>query len=71
MGKKSKKGKKKAKKALSPEEYKKEIVSTMMVKCEMTEEEVLQAFDEFYEKNKEGKIGKDEFIGSRKVGFIF
>ena len=67
MVKKGKKGKKKGKKALSPEEAKKELVATLMVKCEMTEEDILQAYDEFFEKNKKGIIGKEEFIQSRKV----
>ena len=67
MAKKGKKGKKKAKRSLSPEEQKEELVSALVAKCEMTEEEVLQAYDEFYEKNKKGFIGRDEFVSSRKV----
>ena len=69
MAKKGKKGKKKVKKSLSPEEQKKELVSALVAKCEMTEEEVLKAYDEFHEKNKKGVIGKEEFVRSRKVVF--
>ena len=69
MKKKGKKGKKKGKKIpkLSPEEVKQKLVSALMAKCEMTEDQVLREYDEFYEKNKKGVIGKEEFLNSRKV----
>ena len=70
MAKKGKKGNKKVKKSLSPEEQKKELVSALVAKCEMTEEEVLKAYDEFHEKNKKGVIGKEEFVSSRKVTIL-
>ena len=69
MKKKGKKGKKKGKKIpkLSPEEVKQKLVSALMAKCEMTEDQVLREYDEFYEKNKKGVIGKEEFLSSRRV----
>ena len=71
MAKKAKQGKKKMKKSLSPKEQKTELVYALVVKCAITEEEVLQAYDEFYEKNKKGVIGKDEFVSSKKVTSLF
>ena len=65
MAKKGKKMKKKGKK--TPEEQKKELVSTLMAKCDMTEENVLEAYDEFYKLHEKGVISKDEFVDSRKV----
>ena len=69
MAKKGKTGKKKGKKTrpMDPEEEKKELVSALMTKCNMTEEEVLEAYDGFHEQNKKGVISKEEFIHSRKV----
>ena len=65
----AKKGKKKGKKTrpMDPEEEKKELVRALMAKCNMTEEEVLEAYDGFHEQNKKGVISKEEFIHSRKV----
>ena len=49
---------------LDPIEEKKQLVAALMVKCDKTEEEVLEAYDEFYLKHEDGFIGKDEFTNS-------
>ena len=43
---------------LDPIEEKKQLVAALMVKCDKTEEEVLEAYDEFYLKHEDGFIGK-------------
>ena len=71
MAKKGKKIKKKGKKSsgnvLSPEEEKKEVVSVLMTKCDMAEEEVLEAYDEFHNQHEKGVISKEEFVKTRRV----
>ena len=69
MAKKGKKMKKKVKKVsvLSPEDQKKQLITTMMAKCDMTEEEVLEAHDKFHKQHEQGVILKKEFVHSRKV----
>ena len=58
-GKKGKKGKKKVDKTLTgdaAEAAKKELVTSLMSKCNMSEEQVLAAYDAFYEKYPSGEI---------------
>ena len=69
MVRKTKKGKKKAKK-LSPEEEKEALVETLMVKCNMSKDEILKLYDDFYEENPEGVISRDKYVASMKVLFI-
>ena len=60
--KKGKKGKKKADKNLSgdaAEEAKKELISSLMAKCNMSEEQVLAAYDAFYQKYPSGEITQE------------
>ena len=69
MVRKTKKGKKKAKK-LTPEEEKEALVETLMVKCNMSKDEILKLYDDFYEENPEGVISRDKYVASMKVLFI-
>ena len=46
---------------VDPEEEKKAIVESLMVKCGKTEEEVVKAFDEFHLKHESGQISKKEY----------
>lgn len=58
-GKKGKKGKKKVDKNLTgdaAEAAKKELVQALMAKCNMSEDQVLAAYDAFYEKYPAGEI---------------
>ena len=67
MARKGKNSKRKNKKSLTPEEEKKEMVSVLMVKCDKTEEEVLQAYDDFHINHTDGVISKDDFLKSTDV----
>ena len=69
MVRKTKKGKKKAKK-LSPEEEKEAMIETLIVKCNMSKDEILKLYDDFYEENPEGVISRDKYVSSIKVIFI-
>ena len=44
-----------------------EIVHILSVKCNMEEEEVMKAFDEFQIKYPEGEISKEGFLKTMKV----
>jgi hypothetical protein len=46
---------------------KKEIVAALMVKCDRSEEEVLEAYDDFHLKYEDGCISRKEYTNSRKV----
>ena len=46
---------------------KKVIVSTLMAKCGKTEEEVLEAYDEFHLKHENGQITLEQYTHSKKV----
>ena len=46
---------------------KKELVAALMVKCDKTEEEVLEAYDEFYLKHEDGFISKEEYTNAKRV----
>ena len=59
--KKGKKGKKKVDKNLTgdaAEAAKKELISSLVSKCNMSEEQVLAAYDSFYEKYPGGEISQ-------------
>ena len=43
---------------------KKAVVSSLMIKCNKTEEEVLDAFEDFHLKHLDGFISNDEYINS-------
>ena len=66
MARKGKKNKRKEKK-MSPEEEKSAMVSALTIKCDLTQEEVLEAYDAFYNEHKTGVISKEDYIKSRKV----
>ena len=70
MPKKIKKSKKKSAasaKKLSPEEEKQMMISVLMVKCNLSEEELLKAYDDFYTDYPDGVISKEKYIASIKV----
>jgi len=72
-GKKGKKGKKKVDKTLTgdaAEAAKKELVTSLMAKCNMSEEQVLAAYDEFYAKYPSGEITQTQFIEQSSAGII-
>ena len=46
---------------------KEELVHALMVKCDKTEDEVLEAFDAFHLKHEEGFISKEEYTSSKSV----
>ena len=51
-----------------PEGYEKqELVKILMVKCSKTKDEVLNEYDEFFKKNPNGSITKEEYINSTEV----
>ena len=43
---------------------KKAVVSSLMIKSEKTEKEVLEAYDDFHLKYKDGSISNEEYINS-------
>ena len=46
---------------------KEELVHALMVKCDKTEEEVLEAYDTFHLKYEEGFISKEEYTNCKTV----
>ena len=40
---------------------KKAVVSSLMIKCNKTKEDVLEAFDDFHLKHKDGSIHRKEY----------
>ena len=67
MAKKSKKGKKKAVKKMTPEEEKNLMIGVLMLKFQKSEEEVLKCYDQFYADNPDGSITQENYISSIKV----
>ena len=70
--KKSKKGKKKkpiddAAAELAAENEKKELVESLMAKTDLMEEEILAAYEDFYEKYPRGEINEKQFLQQSKV----
>ena len=70
--KKSKKGKKKkpiddAAAELAAENEKKAMVEALMSKTELTEEEILAAYDDFFEKYPSGEITEKQFLQQSTV----
>jgi hypothetical protein len=43
---------------------KKAVVSSLMVKCDKNEKEVLEAYDDFHLKHKDGLISNEDYIKS-------
>ena len=43
---------------------KKALVSSLMIKCDKTKDEVLDAYDDFHLKHKDGFISNEEYINS-------
>ena len=75
-GKKGRRGKKGKKKTVSKggvsvedvaQNEKKELIAMLMSKTDKTEEEVLAAYDKFYEENPSGEISEPEFLKQSKV----
>ena len=75
-GKKKKKKSSKAKKKkpidtaaveLAAENAKRELVEFLQTKTELSEEEILVAYDHFHEKYPSGEINKQEFLVQSKV----
>ena len=46
---------------------KKELVAALMIKCDKTEKEVLEAYTEFYLQHENGFISKKEYTNSKGV----
>ena len=67
MAKKTKKGKKKAAKKLSPEEEKQQMFEVLMAKCSMSKDEIEKLYDEFYAENPDGFISQEKYVSSIKV----
>ena len=67
MAKKSKKGKKKAAKKLSPEEEKQQMFEVLMTKCNMSKDDIEKLYDEFNAENPDGFISMDKYVSSMKV----
>ena len=67
MVKKSKKGKKKAAKKMTPEEEKNLMIGVLMLKFQKSEEEVLKCYNQFYADNPEGSITQEKYVSSIKV----
>ena len=49
---------------------KKEIVAALMVKCDKSEQEVLEAYDDFHLKYEDGSISRKEYTNSKKVNKV-
>ena len=49
---------------------KKEIVASLMVKCDKSERKVLEAYDDFHLKYEDGSISRKEYTNSQKVNII-
>lgn len=67
MAKKTKKGKKKAAKKLSPEEEKQQMFEVLMAKCSMSKDEIEKLYEEFYAENPDGFISQEKYVSSIKV----
>ena len=70
--KKTKKGKKKkpiddAAAELAAENEKKVLVESLVAKTDLLEEEILAAYDEFYEKYPKGEITEEQFLDQSTV----
>ena len=46
---------------------KKAVVSSLMIKCNKTKEEVLEAYDDFHLKHTDGSIQNEEYISSAPI----
>ena len=46
---------------------KKAVVSSLMIKCNRTKEEVLEAYDDFHLKHTDGSIQNEEYIRSAPI----
>ena len=67
MAKKTKKGKKKAAKKLSPEEEKQQMFEVLMAKCSMSKDEIEKLYDDFYAENPDGFISQEKYVSTIKV----
>ena len=47
-----------------------EIVAALMVKCDKSEQEVLEAYNDFHLKYEDGSISLKEYTNSQKVNII-
>ena len=71
--KKSKKGKKKKKPIddaaaeLAAENEKRELVESLVAKTDLLEDEILAAYEEFYEKYPGGEISEEQFLQQSTV----
>ena len=70
--KKSKKGKKKkpiddAAAELAAENEKRELVESLVAKTDLLEDEILTAYEEFYEKYPDGEISEEQFLKQSTV----
>ena len=55
---------------LAAENTKKELVATLVGKTEMSEENILAAFDDFNEEYPKGKISEKQFVNQSKVWLL-
>ena len=72
-GKLGKKGKKNITKDLTgdaAENAKKELITALMAKCDLSEEEVTAAYDVFHEKYPGGEISKQQFMEESNAGIM-
>ena len=72
-GKLGKKGKKNIAKDLSgdaAENAKKELITSLMAKCDLSEEEVTAAYDAFHEKYPVGEISQQQFMEESNAGIM-
>ena len=75
--KKTKKGKKKKKPIdnvaadLAAENAKKKLVESLVAKTDLLEEEILAAYEEFYEKYTKGVITEKQFLQQSKVASCY
>ena len=68
--KKGKKGKKNVSKDVTAEAAKKELITSLMEKCKLSEEYVLSAYDQFHEKYPSGEITQTQFVEQSKAGIM-
>ena len=74
--KKSKKGKKKKKPIddaaaeLAAQNEKKELVESLVAKTDLLEEEILAAYEDFYDKYPSGEITEKQFLQQSKVNWL-
>ena len=72
-GKKAKKGKKNPVKNLTgdaAETAKKDLIATLMAKCDKNEEDVTAAYEDFHAKYSSGEISKDLFLEQSQAGIL-